>query len=165
IIVENGVLKNDIRLKAKWRSSNDMRNFFKNDSQPTKAKINGIIEEIYFDGDRFMPYIKKRVIEKIPSLFLNNKRGSTDLEKLGMKGTFNFPKNVEFIKNLIILTTSKNDIILDFQAGSGTTAHSVLELNKEDGGNRQFILCEQMDYIDTVTSKRVQKVIENNKQG
>src|SRR5690606_24452843 len=108
---------------------------------------------------------KKRVIEKIPSLFLNNKRGSTDLEKLGMKGTFNFPKNVEFIKNLIILTTSKNDIILDFQAGSGTTAHSVLELNKEDGGNRQFILCEQMDYIDTVTSKRVQKVIENNKQG
>ena len=165
IIVENGVLKNDIRLKAKWRSSNDMRNFFNNNCNPTKAKINGVIEEIYFDGDRFMPYIKKKVIEKIPSLLLNNKRGSTDLEKLNMKGVFNFPKNVGFIKTLISLTTLKDDIILDFHAGSGTTAHAVLELNKEDDGNRQFILCEQMDYIETVTTKRVQKVIEQNESG
>ncbi|MBS1570985.1 MAG: site-specific DNA-methyltransferase, partial [Bacteroidetes bacterium] len=74
-------------------------------------------------------------------------------------------KNVGFIQSLISLTTSKNDIILDYHAGSGTTAHAVLELNKEDGGNRQFILCEQMDYIETVTAKRVQKVIENNEQG
>ncbi|MFN8431855.1 MAG: hypothetical protein U0V04_17870 [Spirosomataceae bacterium] len=49
---------------------------------------------------------------------------------------------------------------LDFHAGSYTTAHAVLELNKEDGGNRQFILVEQMDYAESITSKRVQKVIE-----
>jgi adenine-specific DNA-methyltransferase len=165
IIVENGALKNDVRLKAKWRSSNDMRNFFNNNCQPTVAKINGIIEEIYFDSDRFMPYIKKKVIEKIPSLYLDNKRGSTDLERLGMQGTFNFPKNINFIKFLSSLTTNKNDIVLDYHAGSGTTAHAVLELNKEDGGNRQFILVEQMDYIETVTRKRVQKVIEQNGNG
>src|SRR5690554_5741463 len=79
-----------------------------------------------------------------------------------MLSTFNFPKNVRFIKTLISLTTTKHDIILDYHAGSGTTAHAVLELNKEDGGNRQFILCEQMNYVETVTAKRVQKVIKQN---
>jgi adenine-specific DNA-methyltransferase len=56
----------------------------------------------------------------------------------------------------------KDAIVLDYHAGSGTTAHAVLELNKEDGGNRKFIMCEQMDYVETVTSKRVQRVIEQN---
>lgn len=51
---------------------------------------------------------------------------------------------------------------MDYHAGSGTTAHAVLELNKEDGGNRKFIMCEQMDYVETVTSERVQRVIEQN---
>ena len=55
--------------------------------------------------------------------------------------------------------------MLDFFAGSGTTAHAVLELNKEDGGNRQFILCEQMDYVETVARERVRKVMEQNDGG
>src|SRR5690606_3702962 len=100
-----------------------------------------------------------------PSLYLDNKRGSKDLERLGMQGTFNFQKNINFIKFLSSLTTNKNDIVLDYHAGSGTTAHAVLELNKEDVGNGQFILVEQMDYIETVTRKRVQKVIEQNGNG
>lgn len=54
---------------------------------------------------------------------------------------------------------------MDFFAGSGTTAHAVLELNKKDGGNRQFILCEQMHYVETVTRERVRKVIEQNSSG
>ncbi|CAI2168859.1 6468_t:CDS:2, partial [Funneliformis geosporum] len=58
----------------------------------------------------------------------------------------------------------KNAIILDFFGGSGTTAHAVLELNKQDGGNRKFILCEQMDYIETVTRERVRKVCENDQK-
>ncbi len=49
--------------------------------------------------------------------------------------------------------------------GSGTTAQAVLDLNKEDGGNRQFILCEQMDYIENVTTERIKKVIEKNQEG
>jgi adenine-specific DNA-methyltransferase len=59
----------------------------------------------------------------------------------------------------------KNAIILDFFGGSGTTAHAVLELNKQDGGNRKFILCEQMDYIETVTRERIRKVCENDQKG
>jgi len=66
------------------------------------------------------------------------------------------------VMDIIKVLSDKNDRILDFFAGSGTTAHAVLELNKEDGGNRQFIMCEQMNYVETVTSKRIQKIIEQN---
>ena len=59
----------------------------------------------------------------------------------------------------MLTDSSTGDIVLDFFAGSGTTAHAVLELNKADDGNRQFILCEQMDYIETVTVPRIQKVM------
>jgi adenine-specific DNA-methyltransferase len=59
----------------------------------------------------------------------------------------------------------QNAIILDFFGGSGTTAHAVLELNKQDRGSRKFILCEQMDYIETVTKERVRKVCEINNKG
>ena len=59
IIIENGKLKKNIKLKARWRSSNDMRNFFNNQCRPTKAKISGDIVEIYFDNDKFNPQIKK----------------------------------------------------------------------------------------------------------
>ena len=66
--------------------------------------------------------------------------------------------------DVLKIMTSENDLILDFFGGSGTTAHAVLELNKE-GGNRQFIICEQMDYVETVTRERVKKVIDQNRNG
>ena len=69
------------------------------------------------------------------------------------------------MEDIIKILTNKDSIVIDYHAGSGTTAHAVFELNKEDGGNRQFILCEQMHYVDTVTKERVKKVIENNKIG
>jgi len=80
---------------------------------------------------------------------------------------FSYPKSIHAVKDVIDLFTERegNDTVLDFFAGSGTTAHAVLELNKEDGGNRQFILCEQMDYVETVTRERVRKVIEQNSGG
>jgi adenine-specific DNA-methyltransferase len=144
IIVENETLMNDVRLKAKWRSSNDMRNFFNNQCMPTIAKINGTIEEIYFENDRFNPQIKKATFEKIPSLFLENSRGSKYLEELNLGDTFENPKDVKLIYQLLKIVTSKNSIILDFFAGSGTTGQAVMQLNAEDedGGNRKFILCQ-----------------------
>jgi len=80
---------------------------------------------------------------------------------------FSFPKSLYAVKDVIGIFTERGgrDIVLDFFAGSGTTAHAVLELNKEDGGKRKFILCEQLDYVEAVTAKRVKKVIENNGQG
>lgn len=158
-IVKGGKLQENVRLKAKWRSSNDMRNFFANNCNPTKAKINGIIEEIYFEGDRLMPYIKKKTSDKITSMYLNNKRGSIDLENLGMKGTFENPKSLVFLEDFLDIVTDSNSIILDSFAGSGTTAHAVLNLNKQDGGNRKFICIEMEDYAETITAERVKRVI------
>jgi len=162
IIVKNGCLYEPVRFKARWRSSNDMRKFFDNGCKPIAAKIQGIIEEIYLEGDRFMPMIKKRIIEKIPSLVLDNKRGSKDLEEFDLVGKFKYPKFVQYIKKLISYIASKNDIILDFFAGSGTTAQAVLELNKEDGGDRKFILVEQLDPHIEVCKERITKIIKKD---
>lgn len=73
---------------------------------------------------------------------------------------FDTPKPALLLQEMFRAVTNKDDIILDYHAGSGTTAHAILELNKEDGGNRKFIMIEQMDYINTVTCPRVQKVME-----
>ncbi len=74
--------------------------------------------------------------------------------------TFNYPKSAELLKRLIELGADSDAIILDSFAGSGTTAHAVLALNKEDGGNRKFILVECEDYADTITAERVRRVIK-----
>ena len=72
---------------------------------------------------------------------------------------FDNPKPVGLINRILQIACNSNDIILDSFAGSGTTAHAVLALNKEDGGNRKFILVECEDYADTITAERVRRVI------
>jgi adenine-specific DNA-methyltransferase len=153
IEVRNGKLSKPVRLKAKWRSSNDMRNFFDNDCMPTEAKISGLIEEIYFESDRFVPQIKKLTFEKLSSLISNNRRGSMDLEKLKLNSYFDFPKSVELIQSLIrLIKIEKDEYILDFFAGSCTTAHATLQLNSEDDINRKFI-CVQLPELTSENSE------------
>ena len=85
----------------------------------------------------------------------------TDLQEYDSK--FNFPngeKNVELIKRLISMLDDENAIVLDSFAGSGTTAHAVLEFNKENKANCKFILVECEEYADTITAERVRKVIK-----
>ncbi len=161
IVVENGELKSPVRLQARWRSSNDMRNFFANQCRPTKAKISGIITQIYFDSDKFNPQIKKITSEKLSSIFLENKKGSIALSELGIK--FPYPKSVELLLTMLRqVNASKKAQILDFFAGSGTTGHAVMKLNAEDGGNRQFILCtnNENNICREITYKRIKRVIE-----
>lgn len=84
----------------------------------------------------------------------------TKLLNIMFKGkTFDYPKPISLIKELIRQVTDTRSIILDSFSGSGTTAHSVLELNKEDTGNRSFILVEMEDYANTITAERVRRVI------
>ena len=80
---------------------------------------------------------------------------------------FSYPKSIHAVKDIIEICTEKggDDIILDFFAGSGTTAHAILELNKKDSGSRQFILVEQMDYVENVTVPRVEKVMKKENIG
>ena len=77
---------------------------------------------------------------------------------LGNSG-FENPKPPGLVKHLIELVCDQNALILDSFAGSGTTAHAVLALNKEDGGNRKFILVECEDFADTITAERIRRVI------
>jgi len=97
---------------------------------------------------------------KIRSLIENEfKSNQAEYEEFGIKRKFDYPKPVSLIKELIKASTDENAIILDSFAGSGTTAHAVLELNKYDKSNRKFILVEMEDYVDEITAERVRKVI------
>jgi adenine-specific DNA-methyltransferase len=78
---------------------------------------------------------------------------------------FDTVKPVELIEYLLKHSLSQGDIVLDSFAGSGTTAHAVLKMNAEDGGNRKFILVEMMDYAETVTAERVKRVINGYGSG
>ena len=83
----------------------------------------------------------------------------------GGKSPFDTPKPVRLIERILKIATDKDAIVLDSFAGSGTTAHAVLKMNAEDGGNRRFILVEMMDYAETVTAERVKRVISGYGQG
>ncbi|WP_298342210.1 site-specific DNA-methyltransferase [uncultured Algibacter sp.] len=90
---------------------------------------------------------------------ITNKEGKKEIIQLFGGNDFNTPKPVLLICKILKISTNKNSIILDSFAGSGTTAHAVLNLNKQDGGNRKFILVEMEDYANTITAERVKKVI------
>ncbi len=92
--------------------------------------------------------------------FGSTRQANVELGKILGRGEFNNPKPVKLIRSIIDLVAKKNSIILDSFAGSGTTAHAVLALNKEDGGNRKFILVECEDYADKITAERVRRVIK-----
>ena len=84
---------------------------------------------------------------------------------LGNQHGFDTVKPIEIIKYLLSHTIENDDIVLDSFAGSGTTAHAVLNMNKQDGGNRRFILIEMMDYADSITAERVKRVIDGYGEG
>ncbi|MCD7780313.1 MAG: site-specific DNA-methyltransferase [Candidatus Gastranaerophilales bacterium] len=75
-------------------------------------------------------------------------KGALLLKELEMSKTFDYSKPIELIKFFTDLCTQNNDIILDFFSGSATTAHAVMELNAEDGGNRQFICVQLPELCD-----------------
>ena len=87
-----------------------------------------------------------------------NRQSAAELKNLQLN--FNYAKPVRLIEYMLkISQQDTNSIILDSFAGSGTTAHAVLNMNKIDGGNRKFILVEMGNYADTITAERVKRVI------
>ncbi len=92
--------------------------------------------------------------------------GRTDLEAIFGLSVFDNPKPVRLIKTLIQISSKKDSIVLDYFAGSGTTGQAVLELNKEDGGNRKFILCtnNENNICENITYQRLKTVITGKRQ-
>lgn len=128
--------------------------------------------EVYFGSDGNAKPRRKRFLtdvrdSSIPqTIWKHDEVGHTQDAKQQLKQIldasedfFDTPKPTSLIKRILQLATNKDDIILDSFAGSGTTAQAVLEMNKEDGGNRKFILVEMEDYANSITAERVRRVI------
>jgi adenine-specific DNA-methyltransferase len=89
--------------------------------------------------------------------------GTREVTEIFGKRVFDFPKPTGLLEELLLQGCPKDGIVLDSFAGSGTTAHATLALNKKDGGTRRFILVEFEDYANTITAERVKRVIEGYK--
>ena len=129
----------------------------------TKTYLNAVIKKDE-KGEYYIDYIKRTKPLRSIGLIENeysNYNAKKYLAVFGLKDDFDYSKPVELIKRLIKNHYNKNAIVLDFFAGSGTTAQAVLELNIEDGGNRRFILCtnNQNNICEEVTYKRCKDVI------
>ncbi len=104
-------------------------------------------------------YLDENMTENIHSIIRYGKSDDPLLRDLNL--VFENPKPVEHVKNILQGLTNKNSIILDFFAGSGTTGHAVMELNKEDKGNRRFMLCtnNESNICTDVCYPRLKKII------
>lgn len=129
----------------------------------TKTYLNAKIEK-NSAGEYEIVYQKRTKpmssIDLVANEFSND-NAKKDLAKFGLKDDFDYSKPVALIKRLLKNHYNKNGIVLDFFAGSGTTAQAVLELNAEDGGKRSFILCtnNQNQICEEITYKRCKDVI------
>ena len=139
-------------------------------------KSKGVLPEFFFSKNGTGALSRKAYINEVNGRPVTNfwsfdETGHTDeasrLLKTIFNGTavFDTPKPPRLLDRIIHIATEKNSIILDSFAGSGTTAHAVLNMNKADGGNRKFILIEMMDYADTITAERVKRVINGYGEG
>lgn len=116
------------------------------------------------NGNFFVEY-NKRVkatssIEYIDNKYSND-NAKKDLSVFGLGDKFDYSKPVELIKKLVKAYYKNDALILDFFAGSGTTAQAVLELNAEDGGNRRFIVCtnNENNICQEVTYQRIKTIL------
>lgn len=117
----------------------------------------GIIRKIYLDT------VDGRAPESIwfGEDVGTTREATTEMKDIfGGKTPFDTPKPTRLIERILQIASQKDSIILDSFAGSGTTAHAVLNMNKRDDGNRKFILIEMMDYAESITAERVKRVIK-----
>lgn len=128
----------------------------------TKGGQGGIARKTYLEN----------VGGKLPTNFWShNDTGHTDEAKKELlsifkgKAPFDTPKPSRLIQFVLQIVGDKDAIILDSFAGSGTTAHAVLNMNKQDGGHRKFILVEMGDYAENITAERVRRVINGYGEG
>ena len=153
-------------ITGKWRCSKETFEQYIKDNKLVVSK----------DGKpnrkRFLSEVDGQIADTWLDDIATNEIGSNEMKDLfGTNSIFSSPKPTPLIKHILKLGTNKNSIILDFFAGSGTTGHAVLELNKEDGGNRQFILCTNNEnnngnghIAEKVCYPRIKKVIEGYKK-
>ena len=160
--VENYVNKNGVRFRNRFTWSQS----YLEEQLKLGTKID-------CSKDLVISYKKKEYDNEIPRNLIDKEVGVNTTEEagkmltniFGKEDVFDFPKHPSLIEYLLQFRDDKNALILDSFAGSGTTAHAVLNLNKQDGGNRKFILVEMEDYAENITAERVRRVINGYGDG
>lgn len=158
VALKNGVILEPLRSRA-W--------------QKAKA-INALLDQgkLHWNGSRpykkvYLDEAQERLTSVISGIFTRS--GTAELKQIFGQDVFSFPKPTKLIRHLFSFFQEKDGIYLDFFAGSGTTGHAILQLNAEDGGQRQFILCtnNENSICEKVTYPRLKNVIQGytNRKG
>lgn len=180
-------LRDFIKTSGDWRREDRPTMFYEIEVNGIKVfpKRNGVDGRWIFGYEKYLNMKKNELIvlkekdgeylvkykeypnstTKIESLILDNhlnQKGTLEIDKILLKkDIFNNPKPISLISYLVNMISKKNSTILDFFAGSGTTAQAVMELNEEDGGNRRFILCtnNENNIATDICRERIYRVI------
>lgn len=175
LVIKDHVLIQDVTVEGNWRYTQDCLDEFMNDGA------------IYITRDLYFRRLVKEERQKIPKDLLlrlgdastedtdfrkydvtnvnrfgwgTNEDANEELHQIiGEQYSVSYPKPSKLITLLLALNRISDGVFLDYFAGSGTTAHAVINLNRVDGGKRKYILCEMGDYFNTVIIPRIKKVI------
>lgn len=162
LVVVNGTNDNEVKFENRF--------IWLQDKLENELAQNTIIN----CSNRFvLSYKKQEYDPEVPPNLIDATVGVDTTEEAGKvlstifdgRNVFEYPKDVSLIEYIINFLCGPNDIILDSFAGSGTTAHAVLNLNKKDKGNRKFILVEMEDYAENITAERVRRVMRGYGEG
>lgn len=167
-------IRND-GLEGRWRigKENPLTKAILNDPDEAYWELCPYDEGIVVDGksERWVPFEKIRDEKKSFGWnswldgYGTNADATAVIKAIFGSKAFDTPKPVPLIEWIISLYDSDDTLVLDSFAGSGTTAHAVLNMNKTDRGNRKFILVEMMDYAESITAERVKRVINGYGEG
>lgn len=125
-------------------------------------KLGLYVAQMTEDGIRiFNKFYEQQVFQNVwvDKKYYPEFNGTNLLKGILGNNIFSYPKSIYAVQDYIKITSKKDDCVLDYFAGSGTTAHAVINLNREDNGERKYILVEQGEYFDSVLKPRVQKVV------
>lgn len=148
---QNHLLSEDVTIRAGWAMKNQLLSWLKGeDTYDSKGQK---VVRFFFNSKGILFYEKERGTTHPKTVLTadivgNTKKGSDCIVELFNNKIMDFPKPVELVKFFTNLITKDSDIILDFFSGSATTAHAIMQLNAEDGGNRQFIMVQLPELTD-----------------
>lgn len=135
--------------EGRWRWSKSKVEKDKSELVVRQVKRNGNLEYDIFTKDYLTNDKRKKAMSLWNDKLINNEVSTEYLQSIFDKiKVFDFAKSVDLIKQMLVISTVKNDIILDFFSGSATTAHAVMQLNAEDGGKRKFIMVQLPEKTD-----------------
>ncbi|CAH1558194.1 Type III restriction-modification system methylation subunit [Vibrio jasicida] len=145
---KDGKLAHTVTLKAGWTMKSQIENWLKG-SETVDSKGQKVIE-FFFKPNGVLQYVKQRGTEHPKTIITDftTKQGSKEVEELLASGVFDYPKPTGLIQHLLKIVED-DDIVMDFFAGSNSTAHAVIKKNMEDGINRKFISVQLPEPITT----------------